>query len=304
SPPKAAMSVPTRSSIRSSTFGRSTRGDGGRVGAQARAARAGRIAGASPLRTVRGYAAPEAGVKRDWRAGLEAGTRACEAGRSRMPRYRRLFIVAVVIASGLAWRLGERYRYPRIERVILLGFDGAAPNLIAPLLREGKLPAIRRLTEEGASGPLKSARPTKSAILWNSIATGKTMIKHGIVDWTYVNQQGLSAPYQDRKRRVKTYWEILEERGYRTGTLNWWVSHPPFPVPHGFVVSNAFKARADATTVHPPDLYASLDALRWHYPGDVLPEMERLGLPGGKEQDATGPTPNTRPLPPPYGSST
>jgi predicted AlkP superfamily phosphohydrolase/phosphomutase len=218
-----------------------------------------------------------------------------------MPRSRRVFIVALVIASGLTWRLADRYRYPRIERVVLLGFDGAAPNLIAPLLREGKLPAIRRLTDEGASGPLKSARPTKSAILWNSIATGKTMIKHGIVDWTYVNQQGLSVPYQDRKRRVKTYWEILEERGLSTGTLNWWVSHPPFPVPHGFVVSNAFKARADAATVHPPDLFPSLDALRWHYPGDVVPVMKRLGIPEWREEDATIPITNTRSILQSYG---
>ncbi len=218
-----------------------------------------------------------------------------------MPRSRRAFIVALVIASGLTWSLSDRYRYPRIERVVLLGFDGAAPNLIAPLLREGRLPAIHRLTDEGASGPLKSARPTKSAILWNSIATGKTMIKHGIVDWTYVNQQGLSVPYQDRKRRVKTYWEILEERGYSTGTLNWWVSHPPFPVPHGFVVSNAFKARADASTVHPPELFPSLDALRWHYPGDVVPVMKRLGIPEWREEDATIPITNTRSILQSYG---
>jgi len=219
-----------------------------------------------------------------------------------MPRTRRFFIVALVIASGVStWVLSDRYRHPRIDRVVLLGFDGAAPNLVAPLLHEGGLPAIRRLIEEGASGPLKSARPTKSAILWNSIATGKTMIKHGIVDWTYVNQQGLSVPYQDRKRRVKTYWEILEERGYRTGTLNWWVSHPPFPVPHGFVVSNAFKARAEPATVHPPELFDSLNALRWQYPADVVPEMKRLGIPEWREEDATIPITNTRSILQSYG---
>jgi predicted AlkP superfamily phosphohydrolase/phosphomutase len=218
-----------------------------------------------------------------------------------MKRSRPLAILATVIASGLAWVVADAYRYPRIERVVLLGFDGAAPNLIAPLLAEGKLPAIRKLVDGGAYGPLRSAKPTKSAILWNSIATGKTMVKHGIVDWTYVNQKGISVPYQDRKRRVKTYWEILEERGFRTGTLNWWVSHPPFPVPHGFLVSNAFKARADPSTVHPPELFESVNALRWHYPGDVAPEMKRLGMREWREEDATVPITNTRSILQSYG---
>jgi len=77
---------------------------------------------------------------------------------------------------------------------VLLGFDGAAPNLIAPLLAEGRLPAIQRLIDEGAYGTLRSDRPTKSAIIWNSIATGKTMLKHGIIDWTYANQPASWSP--------------------------------------------------------------------------------------------------------------
>jgi predicted AlkP superfamily phosphohydrolase/phosphomutase len=218
-----------------------------------------------------------------------------------MIRSRALSILALVIASGVVWVVADAWRFPRIERVVLLGFDGAAPNLIAPLVAEGKLPAIRRLMDGGAYGPLRSAKPTKSAILWNSIATGKTMVKHGIVDWTYVNQKGISVPYQDRKRRVKTYWEIFEERGFRTGTLNWWVSHPPFPVPYGFLVSNAFKARADPSTVHPPELYESVNALRWHYPDDVLPEMKRLGIREWREEDATVPITNTRSILQSYG---
>ena len=88
---------------------------------------------------------------------------------------------------------------------------------------------MQRLIDEGAYGPLRTDRPTKSAIIWNSIATGKTMLKHGIIDWTYASETGLEVPYTDRKRRVKTYWEILDERGFKTGTLNWWVSYPPVP---------------------------------------------------------------------------
>jgi predicted AlkP superfamily phosphohydrolase/phosphomutase len=185
--------------------------------------------------------------------------------------------------------------------VVLLGFDGAAPNVIEPLLAQGRLPAIRRLMEMGAYGPLRSARPAKSAILWTSIATGKSMLKHGIIDWTYANQAGLQVPYSDRKRRVKTYWEILSERGFRTGTLNWWVSYPPPPIRNGYIVSSAFKGRAEPGTVHPEALFPALNALRLQYPDDVVPEMVRLGIPQWREEEATVPITATRGILQTYG---
>lgn len=201
---------------------------------------------------------------------------------------RRLIVVALALAAAAAagWMAWRPKDYPRVERVVLLGFDGAAPNLLAPLLADGKLPTVARLIESGAYGPLHTDRPTKSAILWNSIATGKTMVKHGIVDWTYVSQAGLELPYQDRKRRVKTYWEILDERGFNTTTLNWWVSHPPYPLRNGILVSNAFKGRGGEASVHPRTLFASLDALRVGLE-EVPGEMKRLGLRDFREEDAT-----------------
>ncbi len=178
-------------------------------------------------------------------------------------------------------------RPARIERVILLGFDGAAPNLIEPLVADGKLPALRRIMESGAYGRLGSFEPNKSGILWTSIGTGKSMLKHGIVDWTYVNEKGLTVPYEDRGRRVKTYWEILSERKVTTGTINWWISYPPAPLPNGFIVSNAFKKdRPDS--VHPPSIYAGLDALRVPF-SDFDAERERQGFPAWREEDASVP---------------
>jgi len=180
-------------------------------------------------------------------------------------------------------------RPARIERVVLLGFDGAAPNLIEPLVAQGKLPALSRLMKTGAYGHLGSFEPNKSGILWTSIATGKSMLKHGIVDWTYMNRQGLTVPYEDRGRRVKTYWEILSERGITTGTINWWISYPPPPLPNGFIVSNAFKRDERPDSVHPASLFAQLNRLRVPFPAGVEAERRRQGFPEWREQDASVP---------------
>lgn len=185
-------------------------------------------------------------------------------------------------------------RPARIERVVLLGFDGVGPNLVEPLVAGGRLPALRRLMTDGAYGPLRTFEPTKSNILWTSIATGKTMLKHGIVDWTFVNQQGLTVPYEDRGRRVKTYWEILDERGVSTATLNWWITHPPAPLRHGIVVSSAFKRLAEPATVHPRELFAPLNALRVPFPEGVAAVRLQEGLPEWHEEQATTPMGATR----------
>ncbi len=199
---------------------------------------------------------------------------------------------AVALLAGL---LAPACRRPaRIDRVVLLGFDGVSWNLAEPLIEQGRLPALRRLRQEGASGPLRTFQPTKSNILWTSVATGKSMLKHGIVDWTFVNREGLDVPYDDAGRRVKTYWEILDEAGVPTATLNWWITHPPALLRHGIVVSSAFKRRSDATTVHPASLFAPLDALRVPYPDGVAEVRQREGIPEWREEDATSPMGGTR----------
>jgi hypothetical protein len=142
--------------------------------------------------------------------------------------------------------------------------------------------------ETGSYGHLRPFQPAKSAILWTSVATGKTMLKHGIVDWTYVNERGLTVPYGDEGRRARTYWEILGERGFTTGTLNWWVSHPPRPVPNGYLVSDFFRRRSRPDTVDPPRLFDWLDALRLK-PDEVPAEMGRQEIPEWREEDLTVP---------------
>jgi len=215
----------------------------------------------------------------------------------RMPRTARLALLALTLAAFAAgaYLSARSAGDPPVERVVLLGFDGVSPNFLEPLLAEGKLPAIRRLRESGVYGPLQSFHPCKSGVLWTSIATGKSMLKHGILDWTYVNESGIAVPYEDTGRRAKTYWEILSERGIKTGTLNWWVSYPPPPISGGYLVSNAFRKRQDRDTVEPPNLFEWIDPLRVNADA-AAEEMKRLGFPVWREEDASIPLGSARPV--------
>jgi hypothetical protein len=203
--------------------------------------------------------------------------------------------LAVLVAVAGVLHAARQGPAAPFDRVVLLGFDGTMPAVVEHLVAQGRLPAIKRLMDEGAYGRLRSFHPNKSAILWTSIATGKTMVKHGIVDWTYLNEKGIEVPYKDRARRAMTYWEILSARGLPTGTVNWWVSYPPRPIPNGFVVSNAFRHHPQPDTVFPQALFPQIAPL-------VLDEaaaeaqMPGLGLPRWREEDASFPLVGVRNL--------
>ena len=67
------------------------------------------------------------------------------------------------------------------------------------------------------------------------------MIKHGIVDWTFVNKQNIQVPYSSSEKRVPSIWEMMDEHGLRSVVLNWFVTYPPDAV-RGVMVSDSFAA--------------------------------------------------------------
>ncbi|MFW6159917.1 MAG: alkaline phosphatase family protein [Acidobacteriota bacterium] len=125
-------------------------------------------------------------------------------------------------------------------QTIIFGLDGAGWNVLNPLLEKGSLPNFNRLIDGGSWGVLETIEPTKSSIIWTSIATGKSMIKHGIVDWTYINENNIQVPYSHSERRAKTFWNIYGDLGYEVGVINWFITYPPEEV-EGYMISEEFK---------------------------------------------------------------
>ncbi|MGH9336944.1 MAG: alkaline phosphatase family protein, partial [Vicinamibacteria bacterium] len=152
-------------------------------------------------------------------------------------------------------------------RVVVLGFDGAGWETIEPSIRAGKLPFLERLRNESAWGPLQSFKPTKSPVIWTSIATGKTMAKHGILDFVFLEENDIQVPYSNSERREPSIWQILDHLGKRSVVVNWFVTYPPDPI-DGVMVSNRLRKvlllgperRARMRdSVHPPDRFDQLE---------------------------------------------
>ncbi len=128
----------------------------------------------------------------------------------------------------------------KIPNVFLIGLDGANWPTLDPLIKKGKLPFFAQLKEQSAWGNLKTFKPTKSSVVWTSIATGKTMEKHGILDFFFYNKNKKQIPYSNAEKREPSIWQILDRYGLKSMVLNWFVSHPPDKI-KGIMVSDVFK---------------------------------------------------------------
>ena len=129
-------------------------------------------------------------------------------------------------------------RDPTGLRVLLIGFDGADWDLIDPLVREGRMPRLKRLLDAGVRGPLRSYDPMISPLLWTTIVTGVGPDRHGVADFQAIEQpSGRRVPITSRFRKVKALWNILGDAGMTSAFVAWWASYPAEPV-RGFQVTN------------------------------------------------------------------
>jgi predicted AlkP superfamily phosphohydrolase/phosphomutase len=69
------------------------------------------------------------------------------------------------------------------QRVFVLGFDGMDPTLARKWMDEGKLPNLKKLSEQGTFAKLETTQPSESPVAWASFATGVNPGKHNIYDF-------------------------------------------------------------------------------------------------------------------------
>ncbi len=155
---------------------------------------------------------------------------------------------------------GESYR------VVIAGFDGMDPEFFDYFLSQGKLPHFEKLMREGAYAPCQTFKPTKSVVLWTSVATGKRMEKHGIIDWQLLSRDGRKILASGQSRRTEALWNIASRNGKTSAIANWWATWPAEAV-QGAIVSNHFPR-----SLHEPIEEAT-------FPPELAAELKGLGLP-------------------------
>jgi len=192
-------------------------------------------------------------------------------------------LVALLVALSVAVdRIERSPGAGRTSKVMVIGLDGADPEFLETMLAEGKLPNFARLFREGAYGHLQTFKPTKSVVVWTSIATGKRMEKHGVIDWMVLSPDGREKVLATGHiRRAEALWNIASTAEKRVTIVNWWATWPAEPV-RGELVSNHFRKairRPVEEATYPPALYDELVLLARLDLDEVRREMREAGLP-------------------------
>jgi predicted AlkP superfamily phosphohydrolase/phosphomutase len=140
-------------------------------------------------------------------------------------------------------------------KVVVFGIDGATFDVIDPLIADGRLPNLAALMREGTRAPLRSTIMPNSYPAWTSAVTGVNPGRHSIY-WALIRGEEASFPLKlmnSHDIRSPTLWEILGERGYRSGVVNVPTEYPPRAI-HGFLVSGALTPGVESEFTYPQSL--------------------------------------------------
>jgi predicted AlkP superfamily phosphohydrolase/phosphomutase len=66
------------------------------------------------------------------------------------------------------------------------------------------------------------------------------MLKHGILDFTFMKDNNIKVPYSNSEKRVPSLWQMLDRFGMRSVVINYYVTDPPDQF-NGVMVSDRFR---------------------------------------------------------------
>ena len=171
---------------------------------------------------------------------------------------RRALVIALAVAVSLGVacrRAPARSGHPKL---VILGFDGLDPALVARYVEAGQMPAFKRVMFSGGLYPLETTVSPESPTAWASFATGVNPGKHNIYDFlirdttTYLPDLGMvkkeparflfdwipiARPKVTSMRGGTSFWVTAGRSGVRSSILTVPITFPPEDVPNGELLS-------------------------------------------------------------------
>src|SRR3972149_3955115 len=124
-----------------------------------------------------------------------------------------------------------------MDKVFVLGLDGATPDIMMPMIERGELPAFEEMIRRGGYGRLQATIPPISPPAWTAFATGKNPGKNGILGFTRMIPNSYRLKLMSGEdNRSKTLWELLSHAGKKVILVTVPMPSPPKPV-NGLLVS-------------------------------------------------------------------
>jgi predicted AlkP superfamily phosphohydrolase/phosphomutase len=150
-------------------------------------------------------------------------------------------------------------------KILILGLDGATWEVLMPLINRNRLPTFLKIINQGVHGDFLSTFPPSTGPAWLSMATGKNPGKTGVYDFLTKKGNELStqvlSSYDFKKNN--TYWDILNNNGFKTYLLNHPLLYPLYKI-NGVMVGG-MGTPIKAGIVYPESLEKKLNEVSGGY---------------------------------------
>jgi len=141
-----------------------------------------------------------------------------------------------------------------MEKILLIGIDGADYNIVKKLLDNNELKNLREISQNGIFSRLMSTIPPLSPVAWTSLFTGVPPHKHGI--YGFLKQKSgeyFYKPITSKDRKVKAVWSLLSEKNKESIVVNIPFYYPPEKV-NGIMITGLGSPGINSNFVYPSSL--------------------------------------------------
>ncbi len=147
-----------------------------------------------------------------------------------------------------------------VDRLLVLGLDGATWSVLDPMRSRGLMPNLDALLSGAAHGTLRSIIPPVTTAAWTTMMTGCGPARHGVFDHRYYDAaEGRMKVNHSGRIRVPTVWHLLSGAGRSIVSLNLPGLYPPIKV-NGIVVSGMDAPHLQAALSAAPEFASRLPA--------------------------------------------
>jgi predicted AlkP superfamily phosphohydrolase/phosphomutase len=163
-----------------------------------------------------------------------------------------------------------------MRRTVLIGLDGATFTVLDPLMRDGTMPFLAGLADDGVRAELLSTPNPLTPPAWTTLMTGRTPGNHGIFDFVRITPTAGAPQFAiatSRDVRCETVWSMASRQGRTVTALNFPLMFPPRPVA-GYVIPGFLPWRHLRRYVHPASLYDALQTLPGFDASELLLDMD------------------------------
>lgn len=146
-----------------------------------------------------------------------------------------------------------------LDRVLVIGLDGATYDLLVPLVESGKLPNLGRWMARAALGVANSTRPFVTPVAWSTFRAGADPQSHGIFDYRWLDHDHRRL-LMNHAGRVQgaTIFDAVSESGDEVVSINLPMTYPVAPGTKGIVVGGIDSPSIEVALAPYPDFATRL----------------------------------------------